>query len=748
MILFIAGAKMLEEVTIKNHATYGEQGQSIAGLKTINFIYGANASGKTTIGRVARKPDQYPDCQVVWRNGASIECIVYNTDFVSENFKPQMAGIFTLGSRDAATLAAIESARQKNDQLKSEIATRQKTLSGNDGTGGKLAELAEARQEFEDHAWAVKAKFDAEFQEAFSGVRNAKARFADKLFQEFESGAGKLEELGSLQARAKVIFQPGLAKELVIAAPQPALLLDLENAPILSKKIIGKGDVDIAAMIKRLGNSDWVREGRKYFEDNDSYCPFCQQKTDEAFSKSLSDYFDETYLNDIAEIDRLAADYRGRSEAVMSELQGAIDTNSRYLDGADLERQKQLLKARIDLNERRIASKKLEPSTAIKLESLQQLLQEIGEKIAHANMDVAAHNQTVDNIAVKRVELIADIWKFVTEDAKPILDGFAKKKTDLDAAINGLSTGIEQKQSELNDGEVAVRDLEKKITSVQPTVNEINQLLNSFGFRAFKLRTAGDHGHLYEIVRSSGGDASQTLSEGERTFLTFLYFYYLLQGSTSESGVTSDRIVIFDDPVSSLDSDVLFIVSSLIRRTIELARKGGSPLKQVLVLTHNIYFHKEVSFDAKRGIEARADETFWIVKKENDVSILTRFNHNPVKTSYEMLWLDVRENQSPLSTPNILRRIIENYFKILGNMDRDAIISKFEGQEQIICNALFSWVNDGSHNAYDDLYVSCDEASLPKYLSVFREIFVRTDHIAHYNMMMGIVAQNTGAQAA
>ena len=53
------------------------------------------------------------------------------------------------------------------------------------------------------------------------------------------------------------------------------------------------------------------------------------------------------------------------------------------------------------------------------------------------------------------------------------------------------------------------------------------------------------------------------MSEGEKTFVTFLYFYHLLKGSESDSGMTTDRIVVFDDPVSSLDSDVLFIVSRL-----------------------------------------------------------------------------------------------------------------------------------------------------------------------------------------
>ena len=88
------------------------------------------------------------------------------------------------------------------------------------------------------------------------------------------------------------------------------------------------------------------------------------------------------------------------------------------------------------------------------------------------------------------------------------------------------------------------------------------------------------------------------------------------------------------------------------------------------------------------------------MKKIDDVSTLESFDHNPIRTSYELLWSEVRnENRSNLTIQNTLRRILENYFKILGNMDKDKIIERFDGREKVICASLFSWVNDGSHNA-------------------------------------------------
>jgi wobble nucleotide-excising tRNase len=96
-----------------------------------------------------------------------------------------------------------------------------------------------------------------------------------------------------------------------------------------------------------------------------------------------------------------------------------------------------------------------------------------------------------------------------------------------------------------------------------------------------------------------------------------------------------------------------------------------------------------------------------------------------------------RTDRSNLTIQNTLRRILENYFKILGGIDSDVVCAKFEGRERLVCKALFSWVNDGSHFAHDDLYVSLDDTMVETYLRVFREIFRKLEHLPHYKMMMG-----------
>lgn len=732
---------MIEELKIAGCASYSAEGQYVTGLRKINFIYGANGSGKTSISRVIAAPADHPACAIRWANQRPLECLVYNADFVERNFRSSLPGIFTLGEHDAAVLEQIEQARKDVADIERDISARNIVLNGKDGAPGKLGERAALRDNIENECWKLKNRHDADFQSAFAGVRSSKANFCDKILNEWASNQAAVHPLDDLKKRAAVIFEKGLTRESVIPVPDSTELTRLEALPILAKKVVGQGDVDIGGLIDRVGNSDWVKQGIDYFAQSSPQCPFCQQNVEADLAKRIGDYFDEAYNRDMADIARLVAGYEAAATAYLQALASISQNGSRYIGADQLIGLIERVTARLALNGQHIARKQKEPSAVITLEDNTDLFAEVRDFLIAANAAVVEHNGAVDDISNQRTNLTAEIWKCLVEEAKGILDAYHASKTAVDAAINGIEASQTTKRDNLNTAQQTLRDLEKGITSVQPTVTEINALLASFGFRGFRLATAGDQGNFYEIVRLDGSNAAQSLSEGEKTFVTFLYFYHLIRGSVSESGMTSDRVIVFDDPISSLDSDILFIVSSLIKRVFELSHAQNSLIRQVFVLTHNIYFHKEVSFDPDRKRELRAHETFWIVKKIDDVSTLQSFDHNPIKTSYELLWSEVRnENRSNLTIQNTLRRILENYFKILGNMDKDKIIEKFGGREKVICASLFSWVNDGSHSSHDDLYISSDAATVDANLAVFRRIFEETGHTQHYQMMMGTEA--------
>lgn len=730
---------MIESITISSVATYATKPEELNGLSQFNFFFGSNGSGKTTISRVIADETKFPTCNVTWKAGTKLQPLVYNHDFIEGNFNQsaELKGVFTLGEKQVDTLAKIAAAKTELDALTTKIETLTQGLQGADGTGGKRGELVKLEAELKDKCWSQKQKHDVRLQGGFEGYRNSSEKFKSKVLQEQTSNTAVLLTLAELGKKAEGVFGPTPTTEASIPVADTTKLLAHETDPILKKRVIGKEDVDIAAMIKKLRNSDWVRGGREFYDVNDGVCPFCQQETTEAFMRSLNEYFDEAFVTDSKAIDDLATNYATDAVRIQQQLAEILASPSRFLDVEKLKAEKEILDAKITLNNQRLAGKKKETSQVVELESLSNVCTAIKGLIDAANTQLAAHNKMVANLATERTTLTSQVWRFVLEELKTDLATFKTAKDGLDKAIASMTTQITTATTDKAKKASEIRELEKQATSIQPTIDGINSLLSSFGFQGFKLAKAAS-GTSYKLVRSDGSDAKATLSEGERSFVTFLYFYHLLKGSDSDSGMTTDRIVVFDDPVSSLDSDILFIVSSLIKGLFDEVRTGTGHIKQIFVLTHNVYFHKEVTYNPRRKDVAMNEKTFWIVRKSGLLSKVDRHPKNPIKTSYELLWAEVRKpERSNLAIQNTLRRILENYFKILGGIEFDQLCAMFEGKERIICKSLCAWVHDGSHYAHDDLYISIDDTMVDSYLRVFRAIFDESGHSAHYKMMMG-----------
>jgi wobble nucleotide-excising tRNase len=731
---------MIESMHIAGIATYGSTPEVLNGLSKFNFLYGPNGVGKTAISKVIADPDRFPTCKLTWKGGTTLQPMVYNRDFVARNFNQsaELKGIFTLGEKNVNTLEKIATAKSDIDTLTKKIESLSKDLQGEAGSGGKKGELATAESEFKDKCWALKQKYDARFSVAFEGLRNNAEKFKGRVLKERADNSAELVALADLEKKAETIFGQTPTMEILIPDLDLSGLLAHELNPIFKKRVVGKTDVDIAAMIQKLGNSDWVREGRAFYAVNENQCPFCQQKTTESLSNSLNEYFDETFEKDSKAIEELETKYKIDIFGLHQWLDMILSNPPKFLDVEKLKEEKAVVDSRISLNIQRIATKRKEPSQSIELESFALVLATIKGMLAAANLQITAHNKMVTNLAQERRDLTAQVWKCLIEtDLKLDLTTYETKQKGLSKAIDSITEQIASKIGEKSTKAEELRMLEKNITSIQPTIDAINPLLSSFGFRGFSLAKAAN-GTCYKLVRADGTDAKETLSEGEKTFITFLYFYHLLKGSDSESGITNDRVVVFDDPISSLDSGILFIVGILIKGLFDEVRSGVGHIKQIFVLTHNVYFHKEVTFNPKRVQDAMKEETFWTIKKTDLVSKIQKHNSNPIKTSYELLWTEVREpDHSKLTIQNTLRRILENYFKILGGVDPDKLCAMFEGNERLICKSLFSWVNDGSHSAHDDIYMSIDDTMVETYLSVFRAIFEKSGHPAHYKMMMG-----------
>jgi len=571
-----------------------------------------------------------------------------------------------------------------------------------------------------------------------------KESFKNKLLKQVDNSA-ELNKYEELKAKAATVFgskPEGLQHVQQIGYQR---LVEIEYDEIWQKKVIGKSDVEISKLIQHLNINDWVNQGRSYLQE-DSVCPFCQEKTiTEKFRQQIDSYFDQSFKENAERIQRLASEYSSAKNNLLTEL----DALQRKEEGnpntkLDLERLNVLLKAvaaQLRENEIVIQNKSKEPSRSATLTSLKEQLAAISKLIEEANIKVKSHNDIVDNFEREKSSLVKAIWRFIYEGYGANIELYLKRAQGRQKGIDALNLQVEGLRKDYLELSNEIKIATKNITSVQPSVDEINKLLKSYGFNNFEIVPSKRDKDQYQIQREDGTVAESTLSEGEVTFITFLYFLQLAKGGLTEGAVTEERILVIDDPISSLDSNVLFIVSTLIKHILDDVRNNVGLIRQVLILTHNVYFHKEVAYVGGRAEEEKST-FFWILRKKNKISTIQSYEtKNPIHNSYELLWKELKNQQQidSITIQNTMRRIIENYFKILGGYHYDKLIESFvdSAEEQEICRSMINWINDGSHTMPDDLYIQSHDDISDKYFIVFEKVFKNTNHHQHFKMMWG-----------
>lgn len=732
---------MIETICVKNVASFDEAGIQVNDLKKVNFIYGANASGKTTISNLIANPDDsdFQHCSINWKHNQPLKALVYNKHFRDSNFggSSKLKGVFTLGEATKEDIERIEQKKTELTTLKDETNKQKETLkTQQDKKTGK-------EDNFKETCWTFYKKNEADFKEAFVGFIKRES-FKNKLLSESKNNTSVLLTVEEIKEKSKTIFGDVPTSISLLDTISFKRSNEIEADEIWKKKIIGKSDVDIAKLIQNLNMNDWVNQGRDYLQ-GDETCPFCQQKTiTDEFRQQIENYFDESFTSSIKLIKDNHYEFNLLATNLINEL-SQIETSEKSNTATKLNVDKftaylKTLSSQFISNKELIGAKTKEPSRSIDLISSKEQLEDIEKLISDANGEIKKHNDIVNNFKTERSNLIQSIWKYVAEEAKNEISTFNTSIKGLKEGIGNIEKQIKEKEAAYIKLDNEIKDLNKNVTSTQPTVDKINRTLHYYGFHNFEIKPSPSEKGYYQIQREDGTLVESTLSEGEITFITFLYFLQLTKGATNEATITEDRILIIDDPVSSLDSNILFVISTLVKEIIKNIKSDTGNIKQLLLLTHNVYFHKEVSFIDGR-ITENNETNFWILRINKKASTIQAYEKkNPIKSSYDLLWQEIKnkDKNSGITIQNTMRRIIENYFKILGKYGDDDLIQKFDNkEEQDICKSLISWINDGSHNFPDDLFIEVQDNIMEKYLTVFKDIFDKTDNLGHYNMMMG-----------
>ena len=712
---------MLSNIFLRNVASYNEVGTKFKDLKKVNFIYGNNGTGKSTLSRAFLNIEDvvYSDC--IYEGNIIGERLVYNKNFIDENFKSDndIPGIFTLGRDDVEKQIELDEIQKNIEKNKEDKIKAQDNITITQG------KIEENQQNFNDLIWSKKSdksnRISALYQHAFIGLHGSKQRFYNEYCNQVVSNGSELINIDELFKSAEVVF----SEEQSELSKIPALEIKYESgSKIFSKSIIGKEDLEYAHLVEKLNIHTWVHEGYKTIQENDlDYCPFCRSELKEEITNYLTEYFNEKFEKEIVELNKEIIKYKEYAENVILYLEELQTLDNKYLEKVMVEKNLLKIKAKNQENLKYLSEKEKAPSNKIELKLFEQELAELNEQLTIDNEKIEVHNNTVRKLGEEKERILRNIWRVFLSSTEVEYKNFKKEQKKLNGRLEGLKEAVDTKDEYIIENQEKYEKIKESIFGISSTVIAINKQLHLYGFKNFKLRAAEDEGK-YKIVRENGEDANKTLSEGEKTFITFLYYYHRVKS------VENKKLLFIDDPISSLDSTILYIVSTLVKDLIE--NSDEYKIEQLFISTHNTYFFKEITYKVNNCCY------FIIRKNAKDGSYVKRYEKNPITTSYEALWKELIElkDSSANIIQNVMRRILENYFKFLGGIELDSLIKYFDEDEKIIVSSLIKWTHDGSHHIQEDLYIQQQSDMNEKYFDVFTKLFIESDNEGHLKMMI------------
>lgn len=743
---------MITQIKLNRIASYKSE-VTIDNLKKVNFFFGYNGTGKSTIAKYLynqSKPIEYRSmdfeyCSLNGLDEDEQEIFVYDTEFVKRNFvnNDKLKGIFSLNEGNEEIENKILLLQSKKENIEKYIETSHSFEQKQDG---KITDL---EREVLDKCFRKRDSFNTFHKITLQHNRNKKNHY-QKINQVRAQLADFESDLEDLSNRYSKYFDEEytlINEEVNFDLFFQILEVEIELNLLLDEVIIGNKDVNIADIIEKLNISTWVKQGIEYIDEE--VCPFCQQNTiNEELKNEFSKYFDESYIKKIEKIENKILRYKMLINDLIKNINDivgeynednmagllATNINQRFQDNMSI------IDAKLEKpNEKKAITK----SFNFYIEFLK------------INSSILEYNTDVTNIDSHKNSLITDIWKYMAKESISILDKYDDKNNN----INLLKQRIRNSRDNQRQKKVALKseieELREQVVNTRDAVEKINKILHQTGFSDFSIEENEiDENNIttYYLKRDEEENVFKSLSEGEKNFISFLYFLQSCVGNYERES-TKKKIIVIDDPVSSMDSQVLYVVTTLIRELIKRKSNRGNEKKQILnpniqqvfILSHNAYFYKEVSL--KHRICTNKEHHF-VRKKEHKTEIESRGDNCFMKSDYLLLWDSLNELkqedniQHNITTYNTMRRIIESYSNFLGfhgNSGWGALEEIDESDSNYhICSALISEINDSSHGTYplENFYFQRISNENPSQLFNAFELIFQYIGKEHYEMMM------------
>jgi len=599
---------------------------NIREFKKINIIYGRNYSGKTTISRILRAmetgriSDKYdnPECCVCVKDNGDVSqndftahnktIRVFNDDFIKQNLKfiinqDENIQPFAILGGDNNTIE--EAIRILREQLGSKIEDEETALYKDLKT---LEALYKASKNA--HSDAVKSLDGQIHSKAIdnpNGIKYQSEKFGDQNYttRKLQNEIEKVIKDGFtvISDEEKKQAEDILAEKVKLTIKElPSLTLKFEEyiqttEELLTRKI-GRSD-KIEDLVKSAVLNRWVKEGRNLHKEKRKICAFCNNEISDERWQEIDRHFDEesdklekdiiNCLTNIKQEKELITkttgfkkndfykEFHPEVELLSEEYLGIIENYQTSLKSIE----KQLNERKDDILNEKILEKPDDYSE--KIEETRTKFEELRKK----------SNEYTDSLGTKQTKAkeklrLKEVYDF-TQDIK---------YTDLKSNISILKVKETEAKQKRDDKQREIDEILAQITSKQKELKDeskgadkVNEYLNDFfghnflTLKAIEFEDAetGDKKYRFEIQRNN--KKAHHLSEGECSLIAFCYFMAKLQDIDTKS---KKPIIWIDDPISSLDSNHIFFIYTLINTKIF----GEDDFEQLFISTHNLEFLK------------------------------------------------------------------------------------------------------------------------------------------------------------
>ncbi|NQP61720.1 AAA family ATPase [Streptococcus suis] len=512
-------------------------------LRECNIFFGTNGSGKSSLSNW------------ISENHESVKR--FDTDYILDNIYTvdSLSGIKLLvGANRIGIEEAIENIKNANLNLVQYNQYIDKRIEDykNEVFEFMTYNLSEARELFK-MTRQINQKRNAKIN-PIDALKAWENDIIDADFSKINSSDSIELELTNLRKeKSEITFDTNRKIDII--------LTEIQN--IFTQKII-KPDFQITKDL-----SEWLKEGLHLHNDGINECKFC------------GNHFDYEKVHD------------GILEKIQSQYSQAVES---------LERNKILLEGiKNDLFSQ--PEHIIDDSFKILNSNISEIINNIEAKIENPSLVIpytfeieANYNNVIGNIKAKIENLDKDILRqeALLGEIENVAKSWVAQKILERYPIDEVSEQLQQYEEQQRANERYIEENKQWIQEVEPAGNlrPFADLLNH-EFRVIginiKCQIDGNHYLLKHGTNPSITISTRDLSEGERRLIGFLHFYYDLYLEPEKSLKNNVECIIFDDPITSLDSDNRYFMTELINTII---KKLTSMNAQVFILTHSsIDFH-------------------------------------------------------------------------------------------------------------------------------------------------------------